>query len=213
MAAAGTPAAIGVQNFLKILGLIDRTIVPRRLVLFNGVADLILLVAQQCACLESASSDRRSPSLEITAAAIAHFCAVEQHVKHRLEPILRAPAGYSAIAIVNAQDGTRLEQNADGPRHYRFARDGWPLAAPPKATVASLAAAMQIAQAMEGLCSSTDKQLDTPTLIIAVSEELTEDVSVSAGDILTVATTPPAQLGRIVSRWRNRSNDGDEDDG
>jgi hypothetical protein len=205
----GTAEAIGADNFFKVLGLIDRTIIPRRLVLSNGAADLALLVARQRAVLDGAHSDGRSNSLEITAAAIARFCAAERHVEHQLEPIPRAPAGYSAIAIVNAQDGTRLGENADGARHYRFAKDGWPLAAPSDANLTSLATAMQLAQAMRGWRGSVVEQLKTPTLLVAISEELVEDVSISAGDSLTVATTPPAQLGRIISRWRNRSNDDD----
>jgi hypothetical protein len=206
--ATGNPSpAIGAENFLTILGLIERTILPRRLLLFNGAADLVLLAARQRASVGGEHPETELASLESTAAAIVHFCATDQPVTCRLEAVARAPAGYSAVAILNAQGNAGAQGTDGGSRHYHFAADGWPLSAPSDAPFAALAAAARIARAMRGWRALSGGPPETPTLIIATSETLTEDVSVSIGETFTVATTPPAQLGQIVSRWRNRTGD------
>jgi hypothetical protein len=205
MATGDSSPAIGAENFLKILGLIERTILPRRLLLFNGVADLVLLAARQRASIGGERSEAKLASVESTAAAIAHFCAAGKPITCRVEAVARAPTGYSPVAILNAQGKAGAQGMGGGSRHYHFAADGWPLSAPSDAAFASLAAAARIARAMRSWRALSGGPPDMPTLIIATSETLTEDVSVSIGETFTVATTPPAQLGQIVSRWRNRT--------
>jgi hypothetical protein len=206
MATGESSPAIGAENFLAILGLIERTILPRRLLLFNGVADLVLLAARQRASLGGRPSEAKLPSLESTAAAIADFCVAGQPITCRPESVARAPTGYSAVEILNAQGQAGAQGSDGGSRHYHFADDGWPLSAPSDALFASVAAAARIARAMRGWRALSGEP-EAPTLIVATSDTLTEDVSVSIGETLTVATAPPAQLGQIVSRWRNRTGD------
>jgi hypothetical protein len=44
-----------------------------------------------------------------------------------------------------------------------------------------------------------------PTLILAISDALKDELSVSVEGDVTITSTPPASLGRLVAGWRNRS--------
>ena len=188
------------QNFLRVLGLIDRTILPRRVFLTNGRANLVLIVARSGASLDNPRS--AGQSLEGLTKAITRFCASGRPVSYRLEPASRAPSGHAAIAIVNAQDLAERPGENRIVRQYSFTKNGWPLATPPRASFASLMGAAHIARAMASWDARNGNSAE-PTLILAISDGLTEDMSVSLDDRLTITTTPPAQLGRIVSRWRS----------
>ena len=188
----------GAESFLKILGLIDRTILPRRIFLANGEARLVLQVARGRAVLD-VSPDQRGDASAGIAAAIAQFCMAGLYMTHRVEPASRAPAGFSSIAIVNAQG--RNGSPEDG-WHYRFSDDGWPLTAPPGASFSSLEAAARIVRAMLRWRSASGELLQQRALIVAIAEGLPREASIIIGDTFAVAATQPAQLGQVVSRWR-----------
>jgi hypothetical protein len=194
----------GAENFLKILGLIHRSILPRRIVLSNGAARLVLQVERARAVLDGASSDRGVEASAGIAAAMGQFCSAGQHMTHRVEQGSRMPVGFSSIAIVNAQ---RRDAPSNEGRHYHFADDGWPLTTPADASFTSLEAAARIAWAMLRWRNASGGLLQAPALIVAVSEDLPADVSVTVGEALAVTVTQPAQLGQIVSHWRNRVGD------
>jgi hypothetical protein len=201
--ATDDPASdLGARNFLKALGLIDRTVLPRRLLLSNSVTGLALIAARGCALLDRRDARSSGSSLTDLSAAIIRLSAAGRPVTYRVEPVAAAssaPAGHSAVAIVNAQGASGAVGEEEG---YRFAPGGWPLAAPAKASFAALDAAARIAEAMarwEGL------DADGPALILAVGDGAPAPLSVSLQGGLTITTTPPAHLGQIISRWRNRS--------
>ena len=210
MAASAALPDIQAQNFFKVLSLIDRTVLPRRLTLTNGASSLVLTVARQCASLTDTGMDTPSGSLEGVAAAIVHLCAGGRPISHRLEPSSRRgsePAGFPAIAIVHAQAGHVSPDEAGKTRHYLFAKTGWPLALPANASFTAFRAAARIAWTISRWEDRHGGKLSPPMLILAVSEEISEGLSVSVEGGLTVTTTPPAQLGHLVSRWRNRPHD------
>ncbi len=206
MTGASAPS-LDAQNFLKVLSLIDRTILPRRLFLFNGAARLVLVAARQRASLVDVTAGKHVSSLESVAAAISRLCIAGHPLAYRLEPVSAGPsaaAGYPAIAIVNAQGPAAGQDDADDMKHYRFTKGGWPLAAPANASVASLAAAARIAWAMSGWQGLGNGKLEPPALVLAISDALPDDVSVSVDGGVTITSAPPTYLGQLVSRWRSR---------
>ena len=197
----------GARNFLKVLGLIDRTVLPRRLLLSNGMSGLALIAARGCALLDGRDARSGGASLPELSAAIVRLCTAGQAVTYRVEPVATVPSlpsGYSAAAIVNAQDTSAVAVVGEG-EGYRFTPGGWPLAAPAKASFAALDAAARIAGALarwDGL------DADGPALILAVAEAAPAPLSVSLEGGLTITATPPAHLGQIISRWRSRPQTG-----
>jgi hypothetical protein len=201
-------ASIHAQNYLKILGVINRTILPRRILLANGTARLSLLAARQCATLDEAGGDPEAGSLDHLAGSLAHLCAKDFPVTYKVEPLAVPVAdftGFPAIAIVNAQHSPGEPRAVPDPKIYRFAKSGWPLSAPANATFASLAAAARIAWAISGWQGLQDEKMPPPTLILAISDALKDELSVSVEGEVTITSTPPASLGRLVAGWRNRS--------
>lgn len=188
------------ETFLRILGLIHRSVLPRRIFMFNGEARLTLQVERARAVLDGPSGD----ALGNLTGAIVQFCTAGQQMTHRVERASQMAAGHSPIAIVNAQGAAAA---SDPGRHYRFADDGWPLATPEDASFASLEAATKIAWAMLRWRRAAGGVLQPPALIVATAEGLLEDVSVMVGDGLAVTVTRPTQLGQAVSRWRNQAGD------
>ena len=206
------PRDAGAENFLRVLGLIDRTVLPRRLVLSNGGSgELVLLAARQCAALEGGASAVDGGSAEDVAAVIARFCASADGITHHVEPLAQAPAGYGVAAIVNAQPWAGPDAREGAGRRFRFSAQGWPLAAPSGATFTALEAASRMARAMAGWRSRRKGLLDGPALLVAVSEDLGEEVSIAIDGGLALTAAAPAQLGRIVSRWRNRPSESMDD--
>jgi hypothetical protein len=187
------------RNFMKVLELINRTILPRRLSLSNGTTWLVLIAARQQAWMESAGTH----SAADVAKAITNLCAPGDPVRWGIEALETEPKGqgHSAIAIVNAQAGTAL--TLDGVvADYRFRDDGWPLVAPTGATFASLNAASRIAAAMSRW---TPEAKGEGTTLFALAEGLPQAVSVAIDGGPAIISTPPGQLGQIVSRWRGKS--------
>lgn len=201
--------SVEAQNFLKVLKLIDRTILPRRLFLTSDTGQLVLVAEQQCAALESDRASIHLSSLESVTAAIEQLCASGRPLTYSVEPISPAPAAqpkFSAIAIVNAQTCLATGQDGQDPGNFRFAKNGWPLMAPPEAPYASLEAATRIAWAMSGWQRLPLEKGDAPVLILAVSDSLDEDLSVSIEGDVAIVATPPSLLGRLILRWRDRRN-------
>jgi hypothetical protein len=210
MATGVSSSGVDAQTFLKVLSLIDRTILPRRLLLTNGSARLALVVARQRASLADAKGGIRQCTEETLASMITRLCIAGAQMAYRLEPISPAPpadAGFAAMTLVNAQDMSEAPDDSLDVNHYRFSKTGWPLAAPAQASVASLEAAARLAWAMAGWQGRHGDKLKSQTLILAISEALPHDLSVSVAGDVTITSTPPAMLGRLVSRWRNRSSD------
>lgn len=201
-AADRTWPGLAAQNFLRVLSLIDRTILARRVFLSNGSAKLVLVIARQAASLEIPRPDGPFHALESMAAAITGFCTAGRAITYRMEPASHAPAGHAAIAIVNAQDPAAGGTQPRGAPRYCFGKDGWPLEAPPQASFAALEAAALIARTMASW-QGFHPQGAGPALVVAVADGLAQEMSVCVEGGFTLTTTPPAQLGQIVSRWRH----------
>lgn len=197
---------VPVQNFLKVLSLIDRTIIGRRISLRSGKTELVLRVARQFASLEQTGTAADTNSVEHVLAALIPLCRQECPITYHLEPCPEAfgrDEGVSATALVNAQMQESAEGINDPPKQYNFTKDGWPLSVPPDSSYASLEAAARIAFAMSGWEGLHDGKLKPPTLILAISDDFPEDISVSVDGAVTITSTPPSLLGHFVSRWRN----------
>jgi hypothetical protein len=196
------------EAFLSVLRLIHRTVLPRRIVLSNGEARLMLQAERSRAVLEGAPADGAPADMSgRVAAAIGQFCSAGHQMTHRVERASQVPAGFSPIAIVNAQSAGGV---SDAGRQYRFADDGWPLATPADASFASLEAATRIAWAMLRWRRASGGLLQAPALIVATAEGLPEDVSVTVGDGLAITVTRATRLGQAVSRWRNQTGDAEQ---
>src|SRR5689334_15680076 len=156
------------ETFLEVLRLIHRSVLPRRIFLSNGGARLTLQAERARAVLDGAPADG-SPAdmLGSVADAIGQFCSAGREMTHRVERASQVPAGYSPVAIVNAQ--TAIAVSVAG-RQYRFADDGWPLATPADASFTSLEAATKIAWAMLRWRRASGGLLQGSALIVAAAE-------------------------------------------
>jgi hypothetical protein len=208
MTASPLVPGLDARNYLQVLSLIDRTILPRRLLLTNGSLRLVLTAARQRAWLEDEGGGQII-AVERLAAAIARLCTAGRPIACRMEAAVSAPspdAGFAPVAIVNAQERPELHDGPDR-KQYRFTASGWPVAAPPAATFASLAAAARIAWTLSGWKAKSSGRLEPPMLLLAISEGFPETLSVSVEGGVAVTSTPPAHLGRLVSGWRQRAGD------
>ncbi|NJM33722.1 MAG: hypothetical protein HC850_02320 [Rhodomicrobium sp.] len=210
MANALPDKSLDAQNFLGVLGLIDRTVLARRLLLSNGAARLVLIAARRCAALPDGAPDSQGASAQSLMNAIGRLCAAGRPVTYRVEPAAEPSPGkaFPAIAIVNAQDRPEAREDDADFHHYRFFTNGWPIAAPMQGSFSSLEKAAKIAWSLLSWQSQQEKTLNSRTMILAISDSLPYDISITVNETLTFASTPSARLGQLVSLWRNRPSEG-----
>lgn len=204
-------ASLDAQNFLGVLGLIDRTVLARRLLLSNGSARLVMIASRRHAALPNGSSGAQEASAQNLVNAIARLCTAGRPVTYRVEPAasdLSPATGFAAVAIVNAQDRPEARDDDINIHHYRFSKSGWPIAAPAKGSYASLQKAARIAWSLLNWQRQHEKALNSRTMILAVSDSLPHGISISVSETLTFVSTPSARLGQLVSLWRNAASKG-----
>lgn len=194
------------QNFLKILGVIDRTILPRKVTIANGPASLPLIVSRRRAFSVEWRAAAAESLVQSLASAIAGVARGDAPVAIRVEATSAPPtdrAGFTAIEIVNGQtDGPVAEGGIDF-HSYRFDRTGWPVSTAPESSFAMLTAAARFASDMSGWQWRHQDKVASPMLILAVSPTAAPDLSVSIGNDVVVARAGLAQLGQAVSKWQS----------
>jgi hypothetical protein len=193
------------HNFLRLLAVIDRTILPRKILIANGQDSLTLTVARQRAFIPRQGQMSSAWDLQSLALAVADICRPPQPIDIRIEasPSSAEDAiGFTAIEIVNGQTPEASPAEGVHLQDYRFTPDGWPVAAPSGGSLAALAAAARFTTAISDWQTRHQGRLQTPMLILAVSPEAASDLSVSVGKDVVVARAGSAQLGRVVSEWR-----------
>jgi hypothetical protein len=194
------------QNFLKVLTVIDRTILPRKVLIGSGSDSLALMVSRQRAFRPEWRNPAASGLLQGLAASIVEICQRPRPVAIRVEPASARPVegmGFTAIEIVNGQERRPDEGEAIELRNYRFGENGWPLAAAPGSSMAMLMAAAGFASALSAWQGRHRDKVVSPMLILGVSQSAMSDLSVAVGDDMVVARAGLAQLGQIVSQWQS----------
>jgi hypothetical protein len=207
MSSRSPSKSIAAQNFLSVLRLIDRTIIPRLIVLNNSKITLELVVARQRASVKNRSGEVSSPA-DLLAAILA-LCTGDYPITYRLETCVEPASMHNACtvaAIVNAQSQGDDAQADDAAKSYRFSKRGWIHSVPPDSTYASLEAAAHIASRLSTWTDLNDQTSERPPLILAISEEIPHETSISVEGAVTVTATPPSLLGKLVSQWRSQAS-------
>ncbi|MBX2806555.1 MAG: hypothetical protein KTR19_11330 [Hyphomicrobiales bacterium] len=206
MSRKSPPRSIAAQNFLSVLRLIDRTIIPRLIVLNNSKTTLKLVVARQRASVKNRSGE--ISSAQDLLAAILTLCTEDLPITYRLEAIPEPDSienAHTAAAIVNAQSQSDDAFADELAKAYSFTRNGWILSAPPDCAYASLDAAARIATKAAGWAKLDDQGSNNPPLILVISDHLPDERTVSVEGAVTITATPPSLLGKLVSQWRSQS--------
>jgi hypothetical protein len=197
---------IQAQNFLKILGVIDRTILPRKILITSSSNSVTLMVSRRRASIPDWGEPASPERLQGLTWAIVAIAQDARPIVICLEASPPTPAtaiGFTAIEIVNAQTPDAAHGDLIDLQNYLFTPSGWPLAAPPGASVPTLAAVARFACAVSNWQGRHLDKVKPPMLILAVSATTTSDISVSVGQDVVVAHASPAQLGQIVSKWQS----------
>jgi hypothetical protein len=201
-----TALDVETRNFLKILAVVDRTILSRRVHITAGSNRLILTVARRRASMVDQGKLGSAESRQRLAAAIVGIARGSGPIAIRVEASPTPPAdteGFTAVEIVNGQmphpvQGDRIEL-----QNYQFTSEGWPLAAPPEASLATVAAVAGFALVISKWQGRHLGEVKPPMLMLAISQAASPDLSVSVGDDVVVALTGLAQLGQVVSKWQS----------
>lgn len=195
------------RNFLKILGVIDRTVLPRKVLIADGPRNLALMVARQRAFRPEWREPVSAGLLQSLALAIIDIAGSDRQVEIRVEAAPAPPVegiGVTAAQIVNGQASSPGGEEGGEPLGFSFGENGWPLAVPPGASLAMLSVAAGFASAMSAWQRRHQGEVAAPMLVLGVSSAGTPEMSVSVGDGIVVARAGLAQLGQVVSQWRLR---------
>ena len=197
---------IQAQNFLKILAVIDRTILPRKVLITNGSNSLTLTVSRRRASISDRAERTPLEHLQGLTSAIVAIAQHAQPIGIRFEALPQMPGktpGFNAIEIVNAQGSDSRHGELIDLQNYQFTSSGWPLIAPPTTSVAMLTVAARFALAVSNWQRRHLDEVKSPMLILAVSPTATPDISVSVGRDVVVARAGLAQLGQVISKWQS----------
>lgn len=201
------PAASKAAQFILMLSVIDRTILPRQITFTNGRTRLTVNAADRKARL---AGDDALPNGEADLVhQMADFCLTANEIKHEVRAA-KAGATASGLTIselVNAQQsesgatfGTAMPREAGG---FKFDERGWPLKMPEDASAKSLVSAWLVYLWMQNWLKRREEMLGDAVLMVTTegnrSRELAFHFSPGTTDILSLG---PGELGRLLAAWR-----------
>ena len=210
------PGAPKAAQFILMLALIDRAVLPRRIVLANGRARLTLLAMDRRALLKS---DAALAPADLTAR-LADFCLDAHALSHEVHACAAPPAaGFTISELVNAQGEGGTHQallsrvrDAEG---YSFDNRGWPLRIPNAASAKPLVCAWLVHLWMQSWLKRREELLGDNMLLATTggrrSRELAVRVTPGEVDIMSCATQ---DLGRLLAACRaaDEAQRGERDD-
>jgi hypothetical protein len=190
------------RNFLRVLNLIDRTILPRRIVISNGVSELVLHVARRRWLATPAVAD-------VQARKLMEFCAMSKAISHRIEALPKADPGSGLAAADLAEAALRTSPSAPtaDSEAYAFSSEGWPVAKPSSASPETLLKAWMLADALTHWHARHQSALSSPALLVAVAPDSHGEMTIELGCGLTASATAAQGLGQLIARLRSRDRD------
>lgn len=201
--------------FIALLALIDRTVLPRRIAVSNGIAELLLGVADGKVRLLSsgaAEADGTRGSAE-TARRLSELCTPARPLSYSLGPWTpQGASGHSIADLVNAQgdDDARGEhRRADfhvGAEGFEFNAEGWPVSMPDHASGRALVAAWRAHLWMMTWKSRSRTVLGGEMLIVATPVKGPHRWAIHASPAgVEISAVGQEELGKLISRWRAQS--------
>ena len=203
------PAASKAAQFILMLSVIDRTVLPRRITFANGRGTFVLAVADRRAQVDSGA--------ELSAAALvarmAGFCMDAHALRHevRAPEATVIPAGFTIGELVNAQPVASIgaEPGAISAARPGFTFDerGWPVKIPEETSAKSVVSAWLVHLWMQSWLKRREALLGGSVLMTTTtgtrSRELAFRFSPRATELMTLGS---GELGRLLAAWRLAEN-------
>jgi hypothetical protein len=204
------PAASKAAQFILMLSVIDRTVLPRRITFANGRGTFVLAVADRRAQVDS--------GVELSAAALvarmAGFCMDAHALRHevRAPDGVAMPAGFTIGELVNAQQAVAsigAEPGAISAARPGFTFDerGWPVKVPEETSAKSVVSAWLVHLWMQSWLKRREALLGGSVLMTTTtgtrSRELAFRFSPRATELMTLGS---GELGRLLAAWRLAEN-------
>lgn len=200
------PAASKAAQFLLVLSLIDRTILPREIALTAGGESLVLAVAERKAQLAG------GPPLAARdlAGRIVRFCretAVMQHKVRAVSPVRLVPGALGVPDIVNAQEWTGAGSPDDAilpidVNMFAFDAAGWPLRMPESADAKAMVSAWLLHLWMQSWLKRRAAIFGERILLATAAGTSREIAFHIAPEKVEIVAVGPTELGRLLASWR-----------
>jgi hypothetical protein len=194
------PAASKAAQFILMLSVIDRTILPRRITFTNGRSRLDLLAADR-----KASFTDDGEGTDVTARMVA-FCLEATALKHEVRAVKGGAVGQTISELVNAQPIPGANGQNAIPRDlggFKFDERGWPLRMPEDAGAKALVSAWLVYLWMQNWLKRREEMLGDAVLMVTTegtrSRELAFHFSPKTTDMMSLG---PGELGRLLAAWR-----------
>lgn len=200
------PAASKAAQFILMLSVIDRTILPRRITFTNGHGRLGMIVADRKAQLVE-EDVAESSAAELTGRMV-NFCLEASVLKHEVRAAKpRIAAGLTISELVNVQPTPELSAAQSGlpgeTGGFKFDERGWPLKMPDDAGARSLVSAWLVYLWMQSWLKRREAMFGDAVLMVTTegsrSRELAFHFSPKTTDLLSLG---PGDLGRLLAAWR-----------
>lgn len=198
------PAASKAAQFVLMLSVIDRAVLPRQIVFINGRAKLGLIAVDRRAQLDGETA--LSPA-ELTTR-LASFCRDTHALNHEVRACA-APsvAGFTISEIINAQTNVKAQDGPlsgiPGAETYRFDDHGWPLRISPSASAKALVSAWLVHLWVQNWLKRHEKLLGDRLLLTTTSgvrsRELALRFSPGDADMMAFASQ---DLGHLLAACR-----------
>jgi hypothetical protein len=202
------PAASKAAQFILMLSVIDRSVLPRRAVFANGRNNLAVVVGERRV--------QRADGVPMSAAAfvalMTEFCRDAHALRHEVRAADAPPAtgGFTIAELVNSQQLAAaasavrsVAARSIGAEGFTFDERGWPLTMPHDSGAKSLVSAWLVHLWMQNWLKRRDTLLGDTVLMTttagARSRELAFRFSPTATELVTFGLP---ELGRLVAAWR-----------
>jgi hypothetical protein len=204
------PAASKAAQFILMLSVIDRTVLPRRITFANGRGTLVLAVAERRVQVESGA--------ELSAAALvarmAGFCMEAHALRHevRAPGSAEMPAGFTIGELVNAQQGAASGGAEPGVISvarpgFTFDDRGWPVKIPEHASAKSVVSAWLVHLWMQSWLKRREALLGGSVLMTTTTGTRSRELAFRFSSRATeLATLGSGELGRLLAAWRVAEN-------
>jgi len=197
------PAASRAAQFLLVLSLIDRTVLPREIAFMAGEDSLVLMAAERRAQLASG----QPLTARDLSARIVRFCQTTSTVQHKVRAATTLPLGFGAAELVNAQEwgvpgsagASSLPMQVDV---FSFDAHGWPVRMPEGTDAKALVSAWLLHLWMQRWLKRRTGIFGDRVLLATsagTAREVAFHLSPETTDIMAVG---PSELGRFLAAWR-----------
>jgi hypothetical protein len=197
------PDASKAAQFLLVLSLIDRTILPREIVVTAGEQKLALAVAERKVQLAGG----RTLAARELAARIAGLCGGAATLQHQVRAAEGAPAGFGVAELVNAQDW-----GAPGPAGsaalpmeaalFAFDERGWPVRMPEQTDAKAMVSAWLLHLWMQSWLKRRAGIFGERVLLATSAGREREVAFHIAPEKVEIMAVEPSDLGRLLATWR-----------